>query len=77
MPLYGCTFRMTNNLTAATTGAYGVMMHKTAIIGVAQIEKAWRKVFEELHQTRFHSEALWGVLEARDTFGACFYTRKK
>ena len=73
--VYGCTVRVTNNLTAASTGAYGAMIHKNAIAGLAQIEKAWRKEFEELHQTRFQSEALWGVVEVQDTFGKAFFTR--
>jgi hypothetical protein len=75
-PIYGCMVRVTNNLVAATTGSYGVMAHKKAIMGAAQIEKSWRKEFEELHETRYQSEALWGVAEARDNFGIPFYTRK-
>ncbi len=75
-PIYGCTVRVTNNLTAATTGSYGCMLHKQAIAGASQIDKAWTKEFEELHQRRYHAEALWGVIEARDTFGVPFFTRK-
>ena len=75
-PIYGCAVRVTNNLTAATTGAYAVMMHRKAIASALQIESPWLKEFEELHQRRYQHEALWGVLEVRDTFGVCFYTRK-
>lgn len=75
-PIYGCSVRVTNNLVAATTGNYGVMMHRNAIAVKIQIDTAWRKVFEELHTTRYQAEALWGVIEAQDTFGVPFYTRK-
>jgi len=74
--VYGCTVRVTNNLVAASTGAYGCMLHKRAIASVAQIQNAWVKEFEELHQRRYHSEALWGVVEVQDTFGVPFFTRK-
>jgi len=75
-PIYGCTVKITNNLTAATTGAYAVIMHRKAIASALQINKPWMKPFEELHQVRFQHEALWGVLEVRDNFGIPFYTRK-
>jgi len=75
-PIYGCNVRVTNNLTAATTGAYAAMVHRSAIASALQIESPWTKDFEELHQVRFQHEALWGVLEVRDTFGICFFTRK-
>lgn len=75
-PVYGCAVRVTNNLSAATTGAYGVMMHRKAIASALQIETPWMKPFEELHQIRYQHEALWGVLEVRNDFGICFYTRK-
>lgn len=74
--VYGCVVRVTNNLVAATTGAIGCMLHKKAIAGKAQMQKAWVKRFEELHNTRFQSEALWGAVEVRDDFGIPFYTRK-
>jgi hypothetical protein len=76
-PLYGCKVRITQNLTNATTGSYGVLMHKKAIVGVAQIHKSWVKKFEELHNIRFQSEALWGVAEHMDLWGIPFYTRAK
>jgi hypothetical protein len=75
-PIYGCNVRVTNNLVATTTGNYAVLMHKKAIGGVAQIMKAWRKEFEELHLTRYQSEALWGVIEVNDSMGVPFFTRK-
>jgi hypothetical protein len=74
--VYGATVRMTNNLAAATIGNYAVWAHKRAIAGAAQIDKAWMKVYEDLHQTRYQSEALWGVIELNDAFGIPFFTRK-
>jgi hypothetical protein len=75
-PIYGCTVRVTNNLVAATTGNYGVMLHSGAIAGAIQVQTPWEKKFEELHQVRYQAEALWGAVETRDTFGIPFYTRK-
>ena len=75
--VYGCVVRVTNNLVAATTGAYGVMLHKRAIASAAQIDTAWVKEYEDLHLRRYHSEALWGVVEAQDGWGVPFFTRKK
>ena len=74
--VYGCVVRVTNNLVATgTTGAYGVMIHKKAIASCAQIQNAWVKEFEELHQRRYHCEALWGVVEVLDSFAIPFFTR--
>lgn len=75
-PLYGCTVKVTNNLTAATTGSYGVLLHKRAIGAVAQINKSWRKEYEDLHTTRYQAEALYGGVEVNDSFGVPFFTRK-
>jgi hypothetical protein len=51
------------------------MLHKNAIAGKAQIEKSWKKEFEELHLTLYNAEALWGVIEAQDSFGVALITR--
>ena len=75
-PIYGAAIRVTNNLTAATTGAYCVMMQRQAIASALQIEIPWTEAYKELHQTRFQFEALWGVKEIRDDFGIPFYSRK-
>jgi len=75
--VYGCVVRVTNNLVAASTGAYGVMLHKKAIASALQIDKSWSWHFKDLHQMRYHSEALWGVIELQDAFGVPFFTRKK
>ncbi len=75
-PIYGAMIKVTNNLAAASTGAYAVMMHRKAIAAAMQINTPWRKPFEELHQIRYQHEALYGYLEVRDDFGIPFYTRK-
>lgn len=77
-PIYNCMVRVTNNLTATTTGAYGIMAHRTALGGAAQIlpEYVWREWYKELHQIRFQAEVLYGASEIRDAWGYCFYTRK-
>lgn len=74
-PIYGLTVRVTNNLEAATTGAYGVVLHKKAIGAAAQINKSWTKEYEDLHLRRYQAEALWGAVEVLDNFGIPFYTR--
>ena len=74
--VYGAMVRITNNLKAATTGAYGVLAHKEALKGLMQLNAPWSKAFEELHNVRYQHEALWGVCEYRDTFGIPFFTRK-
>jgi len=74
-PIYGCTVKMTNNLVATTTGAYGCLLHKKAIAGAAQIMNSWTKEYEDLHQRRYHSEALWGVVELNEYWGVPFFTR--
>ena len=75
-PVYGCKVRVTNNLTGQTTGNCCIMLHADAIAAKVQIEKAWIKAFEELHTTRYHTEALYGASVAQDTFGIPFYSRK-
>jgi len=76
--IYGCPAYISNNLTAATTGAYGALLHRDAIAIIAQQKINIRKVDEPLkHQSTILADALWGVKEMRDTFGKAFYTRKK
>jgi len=75
---YNLPIYITNNLTAATTGAYGVLIHKEAI-GLAiqdplDIEKS--RVASAASDV-VYVRALWGADELRDTFGKAFYTRKK
>lgn len=72
VPLY-----ITNNLTGASTGAYGALIQKEAI-GLAiqmPIDVKYDRV-ESAASDLIYVRALWGADELRDTFGVCFYTRK-
>ncbi len=74
--LYGCSCYFTNNLTAATTGSYGVYAHKDAIGIVLQKtprSRIWDMGYKFI--TKIIVDAAWGVGEIRDTFGKAFYTR--
>lgn len=76
--VYGLPVFCTNNLTAATTGAYAAMLHKEAIAGVLQEEPETELYDVPIeHQIHVLTTALWGVIEVRDTFGVAFYTRSK
>jgi len=75
--LYNMPVRVTNNLTAATTGNYGVMMHREALGLVIQsnpdsqiIPMPWKFI------TRLTTDVIYGVAEVRDTFGKSFFTHK-
>lgn len=75
--LYNTKVLITNNLTAATTGNYGVMMHKDAIGVVIQKEPYSQRIpMPWEHQIIYQVKVLYGVGELRDTFGVPFYTRK-
>jgi len=73
--VYGCQVRVTNNLTAASTGSYGVMAHKNALAGCVQLNPV--KKFEEpwYHSVRYEADALYGTCEERNAFGIPFFTR--
>ena len=74
--LYGAKVYITNNLTAATTGNYGVYAHPAAI-GVA-LQKNPNSKYHDLSWKFQHiiiCDAAWGSAELRDTFGKAFYTR--
>lgn len=74
--LYNAQFYMTNNLTAATTGNYGVYSHPDAI-GVA-IQKGPNSKYWDLgfkFQHMIIVDAAWGADEIRDQWGVPFYTR--
>jgi len=76
--LYNSQVKITNNLTATTTGNYGVYAHKDAI-GIA-IQKTPRSRIWDLGYkfiTKVICDAAWGADEIRDTFGKSFYTRSK
>lgn len=74
---YNCKVLITNNLTAATTGNYGVLMHQDAL-GLI-IQKAPRSQIVPIKQefrTLLMVDIIYGVGELRDTFGQSFFTRK-
>jgi hypothetical protein len=75
--IYGMPFKKTNNLTAATTGNYGVIMHRDALGLVMQanpdakvIPMPWK------FKTNLTTDVIYGVGEIRDSFGRAFYTHK-
>ena len=75
--LYNATVYITNNLTAATTGNYGVYAHRDAIGIVIQKNprsRIWDMGYKFI--TKIIVDAAWGADEIRDTFGKAFYTRK-
>ncbi len=74
--IYNMSVFITNNLTASTTGNYGVMMHRDALGVVIQrnvrsqaVVQAWK------FRTMLIADVIWGSNELRDTFGRSFYTR--
>ena len=74
--LYNCKVYITNNLTAATTGNYGVYAHKDAIGVVIQKNpnsKLWDLGWKFI--SKIIVDAAWGADEIRDSFGKAFYTR--
>lgn len=74
--LYGANVKITNNLTATTTGNYGVYSHPDAV-GVV-IQKNMNAKYHDLGWKFIHkiiTDVAWGVAEIRDTFGKAFYTR--
>ena len=75
--IYGAPLYITNNLAAATTGNYGVYMHKEALAFIGQENSKVDRVELPLkHQVVINTTALWGVKSMRDTFGQPIYTRK-
>ena len=75
--LYGAKVLITNNLTAASTGNYGVYAHKDAIGIVLQKEprsRIWDMGYKFI--TKIIVDGAWGADEIRDAFGKSFYTRK-
>jgi hypothetical protein len=76
--LYGCKVLNSNNLTAATTGNYGVYAHRDAIGIVVQSEPdsniynlGWKFI-----AAKIIVDGAWGCDVIRTTFGKSFYTRK-
>ena len=74
--LYGAQVKTTNNLTAASTGNYGVYAHPDAIGVAIQMNpnaRYWDLGYKFTH--KIITDCAWGVGEIRDTFGKAFYTR--
>jgi len=75
--IYNMQVKITNNLTAATTGNYGVMMHRDALAAVVQKTPYSQMIVEpKYHRILFQTKVIYGVGELRDTFGRAFYTHK-
>ena len=75
---YALPLRITNNLSNTTTGAYGALLHRDAI-GIAiqdPLDVETDRVASAASDL-VYTRVLWGCDELRDTFGVCFYTRKK
>ena len=76
--LYNVGVYITNNLTATTTGNYGVLAHRDAIGVVIQKEprsRIWDLGYKFIQ--KIIVDSAWGADEIRDTFGKSFYTQKK
>ena len=72
LPVY-----VTNNLTAATTGNYGALLHRDAIGLAVQsplATESWRE--GRRHSDIINTSGWYGVDVLRSTFGAFYYTRK-
>lgn len=75
--IYGCEVFVTNNLVAASTGSYAVMMHRDAIALIIQKNP---DIFIDntrlLAMKAVIGRVLYGCAELRDGSGVPFYTRK-
>ncbi len=75
--MYGMPVLITNNLTAATTGNYGVIMHRDALALVTQQSPRTRvDVQVNKFRTLMLTDVIYGSAVLRTTFGQSFYTRK-
>lgn len=74
--IYNMKVLITNNLTAASTGNYGVMMHRDALGAIIQKEPYVQRVpMPWEHQIIYQVKVLYGVGELIDGFGVPFFTR--
>jgi len=75
--LYNAKVFITNNLTAATTGNYGVYAHRDAI-GIVIQKDPRSRMYDMGYKfiKKIIVDAAWGADEIRDGFGVPFYTRK-
>jgi len=73
---YGDKIFITNNLTAYSTGSYGVYIHKEAIgLVLQQSPKIDNFRWDLRHSDVVNVHSIWGSDVLRTTFGAYFYTR--
>ena len=74
--IYGAPLLITNNLTANSTGNYGVYMHKKAITCVISENMTVDRVEQPLkHQITINTTALWGCGELMEDWGLPVLTR--
>ena len=74
---YGDKILITNNLSQASTGAYGAYLHEDAIGCVIQMPIQVKHYRDEPHASDMVvARAIFGADVIRATFGAEFYTRK-
>jgi len=74
--IYGAPLLITNNLTAHSTGNYGVYMHKKALTCVISEDMEVVRVDQPLkHQITINTTALWGCGELMEDWGLPVLTR--
>lgn len=73
---YGDKILITNNLSNASTGNYGALLHKEAIGAIIQMPpKVVRYRWEPMHSWVVNVSAIYGADVVRSTFGVEFFTR--
>lgn len=78
LPAYNVPVFVSTNLENATTGNYGILLHRDAIGVAIQSEpkvERWRE--PQYHADVVNISAFFGAAVLRSTFGAEFFTRKK
>lgn len=74
--IYNMNVLITNNLADASTGHYGVMMHRDALgLVIQENPRSQRIPIPQEFRTIYQVDVIYGLAELRDTFGAPFYTR--
>ena len=77
LPAYNVQVFSSNNLSAASTGNYGILMHRDCIGCVIQSDlKVERFRVPWQHSDGVNVSAFYGAAVLRATFGAEFFTRK-
>lgn len=75
---YNLPIYTTTNLYDATTGSYGVLLHKEAIgLAIQMPLDVEKDRSASAASDLIYVRCAWGCDELRDTFGQSFYTRKK